>query len=164
MTAGVGAMAVANTNNLYVVYGIVILAGIGVGGIVVPCSIITTIICPDDLIATITALTLSIRVLGGAIGYTIYYNIFYQKFVGYATQIVGIEAMAHELILLNKTLDTEMVTLAANAQYAVLQNITDGFQHTPNAYKIIIEATQVAFADAYRCKSSHRGDYTIFNN
>lgn len=154
MTAGVGAMSIANPHNLYQVWGIVILAGIGIGGIVVPCSIITTIICPDDLIATITALSLSIRVLGGAIGYTIYYNIFYQKFVQYATQIVGIEAMAHQLILLNATLDKEMVTLAANAQYAALKKITDSFVNTTNAYPVIIQATQLAFADAYRCKLS----------
>ena len=51
------------------------IAGLGIGGIVVPASIITNIICPDELIATVTALTLAIRVLGGALGYTIYYNV-----------------------------------------------------------------------------------------
>jgi hypothetical protein len=52
-----------------------IIGGFGIGGIVVPASIITTIICPDDLIATIAALTLSIRVIGGAVGYAVYYNV-----------------------------------------------------------------------------------------
>ncbi|KAL2068995.1 hypothetical protein VTL71DRAFT_15333 [Oculimacula yallundae] len=81
MTAGCGALAVARLDNLNAVYAILIVAGLGIGGIVVPASIITTIICPDDLIATIAALTLSIRVVGGAIGYTTYYNVFYSKFV-----------------------------------------------------------------------------------
>lgn len=44
---------------------VLIIAGLGIGGILVPASIITTIVCPDDLIATISALTLSIRVIGG---------------------------------------------------------------------------------------------------
>ena len=62
-------MSVSRVGNLDVMWIILIIAGFGIGGIVVPASIITTIICPDDLIATIAALTLSIRVIGGAIGY-----------------------------------------------------------------------------------------------
>ena len=81
MTVGTGCMAFARLDNLNQVYGILVVAGLGIGGIVVPASIITTIICPDDLIATIAALTLAIRVVGGAIGYTTYYNVFYNKFV-----------------------------------------------------------------------------------
>ena len=69
---GCGSLAVANVNNLYQLWGLLVLAGLGIGGIVVPASIITTIICPDDLIATIAALTLAIRVIGGVVGYTVY--------------------------------------------------------------------------------------------
>lgn len=32
---------------------------------------IATIICPDDLIATVAALTLAIRVIGGSVGYCV---------------------------------------------------------------------------------------------
>ena len=149
MTAGSGAMAVVRVYNLYPLYAALTIACLGVGGVIVPCSVITTIICPDDLIATITALTLSIRVIGGAIGFTVYYNIFYHKFVPYATQIVGIEACAEQLLLLNVTLVTELVTVAGNGQFKLLREMTDQFQHTPNAYNVIIGATQVAFAKAY---------------
>lgn len=65
------------------------MAGLGIGGIVVPASIITMIICPDDLIATVAALTLSIRVIGGSIGYCIYYNIFINKFTPAAIHYIG---------------------------------------------------------------------------
>ena len=34
---------------------------------------------PDDLIATCVALSFAVRVVGGSIGYTIYYNIFHNK-------------------------------------------------------------------------------------
>lgn len=37
----------ARTDNLHVLWGLLVLAGLGIGGIVVPASIITTIICPD---------------------------------------------------------------------------------------------------------------------
>jgi hypothetical protein len=93
MTAGCGALAIGRVDNLYQLWGLLVLAGLGIGGIVVPASIIceysshvppfnrlltasATIICPDDLIATIAALTLAIRVIGGSIGYCVYYNVF----------------------------------------------------------------------------------------
>jgi hypothetical protein len=69
MTAGTASLACATRENLNTLWGLLILGGLGIGGIVVPASIITTIICPDDLIATVSALTLSIRVIGGSIGY-----------------------------------------------------------------------------------------------
>ena len=81
MTAGQGALACATRYNMNQLWGILILAGLGIGGIVVPASVITTIICPDDLIATVSALTLSIRVLGGSVGYCAYFNVFVSKFV-----------------------------------------------------------------------------------
>ncbi|KAK0251337.1 hypothetical protein LTR35_018398 [Friedmanniomyces endolithicus] len=81
MTAGCGALSIGRIDNLYQLWGLLVVAGVGIGGIVVPASIITTIICPDDLIATIAALTLAIRVIGGSIGYCVYYNVFVSKCV-----------------------------------------------------------------------------------
>ncbi|KAA8569416.1 hypothetical protein EYC84_001054 [Monilinia fructicola] len=40
MTAGCGALAAADLNNINAVYGILVVAGLGIGGIVVPASII----------------------------------------------------------------------------------------------------------------------------
>lgn len=40
-------MAVARTDNLRTLWIILIIASLGIGGIVVPASIMTTIICPD---------------------------------------------------------------------------------------------------------------------
>ncbi|KAL3952099.1 hypothetical protein ACCO45_013816 [Purpureocillium lilacinum] len=59
MTAGCGSMAALSTANESVVYAILVIAGLGVGGMVIPVSVITTIICRDEVIATITALSLS---------------------------------------------------------------------------------------------------------
>ncbi|KAK3331028.1 putative efflux pump protein [Apodospora peruviana] len=89
MTAGCGGLAGARVDNIEVVYFILLIAGLGVGGIVVPASTITTIICPADLIATITALTISIRIVGGAIGYAVYYNVFVNKLVPELTTAVA---------------------------------------------------------------------------
>lgn len=40
-------MSIGRLDNMYQMWGILILASLGIGGIVVPASIITTIICPD---------------------------------------------------------------------------------------------------------------------
>lgn len=45
--SGCGALAIGRVDNMYQMWGLLVLAGLGIGGIVVPASIITTIICPD---------------------------------------------------------------------------------------------------------------------
>lgn len=42
MTAGCGALAIARVDNLNQLWGILVVAGLGIGGIVVPASIITS--------------------------------------------------------------------------------------------------------------------------
>lgn len=86
---GTGALACLTRENLHVAWGLLILGGFGIGGIVVPASIITTIICPDDLIATVSALTLSIRVIGGAIGYCAYFNVCLPTYTYYKLLIIS---------------------------------------------------------------------------
>ena len=79
MTAGNGAMASAHVGD-NLIYLPVCLACLGVGAVIIPNQIIASIVCPDDLIGSVTALTISVRVIGGAIAYAIYYNILRQKF------------------------------------------------------------------------------------
>jgi hypothetical protein len=55
------------------------MAGFGVGGVLVPAATVAMLVCPDALITTAAALSLSIRTVGGSIGYSIYYNIFAGK-------------------------------------------------------------------------------------
>jgi amino acid permease len=90
MTAGTGAVAVSNPDNLNTMYAITTIASVGVGGVIVPSSIIAQIACPDELIATITAITLSIRYIGGAIGFAVYANLFFRKFTMYASDVVAV--------------------------------------------------------------------------
>lgn len=79
MTAGNGAMASAKVDDP-LIFLPVCLACLGVGAVIIPNQIIASIVCPDDLIATVTALTISVRVIGGAIAYSIYYNILRKNF------------------------------------------------------------------------------------
>ncbi|MCJ1343104.1 hypothetical protein MMC31_001295 [Peltigera leucophlebia] len=148
MTAGVGGLAVSRTDNLHVVWGLLVLAGLGIGGIVVPASIITTIICPDDLIGTVSALTLAIRVIGGSIGYTVYYNVFIQHFVPSLTKQVG-AAMTLKLHITNVTYIRQAIVLTGASLIEELDGIP-GIKGNQTAYNIVVKAGQEAFAESYR--------------
>ncbi|KAM0138309.1 hypothetical protein ACHAP3_003636 [Botrytis cinerea] len=147
MTAGCGALACANRHNLSTLWALLIIAGLGIGGIVVPASIITTIICPDDLIATVSALTLSIRVIGGSIGYCIYYNVFVSKFVPAATLHIG-GVMARQLNITNKTLIGEAIHFTASSLLPLLKTIP-GIAGNETAYQMVVVAGQDAYAESY---------------
>jgi hypothetical protein len=73
-------MAAASLTNLSAMWFVISLACIGVGAVIVPNQVIAGIVCPDDLLATITAATIAARILGGSIAYTIYYDIFTLRF------------------------------------------------------------------------------------
>lgn len=148
MTAGCGSLAVATRDNLNTLWPLLILAGIGVGGIVVPASIITTIIVPDDLIATIAALTLSIRVIGGSVGYCIYYNVFVSKFKPNAIKIIG-GAMVHQLGITNATSIKLAISYTADSLLPLLKTIP-GIAGNETAYDIVVLAGQEAYAASYK--------------
>jgi hypothetical protein len=146
MTAGCGALAAARLDNLNAVYGILIVAGLGIGGIVVPASIMTTIICPDDLIATVTALTLAIRVVGGAIGYTVYYNIFLNKFIPKLSVNIALACFKNNIF--NITTITEAAQLTGAS---LLPNILElpGVDGNVTIWNDIVLAGQESYAYAY---------------
>ncbi|KAK5115393.1 hypothetical protein LTR85_009853 [Meristemomyces frigidus] len=148
MTAGCGALSIGRVDNLYQLWGLLILAGLGIGGIVVPASIITTIICPDDLIATIAALTLAIRVIGGSIGYCVYYNVFINKFIPAATYYIG-GTMELQLNITDPAIIVEAITITGASLLQDLHELP-GIKDVPGAYELVVYAGQLAYADAYK--------------
>lgn len=155
-------------DTLYRAWGLLVLAGLGIGGIVVPASIITTIICPDvrpipsplpspsptslippqDLIATVAALTLAVRVIGGSIGYTTYYNVFLSKFVPNAIYYIG-GAMELELGITNPEAIETAITLTSASLLEELKLIP-GIAGNDTAWEIVVGAGQIAYAESYR--------------
>jgi hypothetical protein len=147
MTAGTGALACATRENLNQLWGLLILGGLGIGGIVVPASIITTIICPDDLIATVSALTLSIRVIGGSIGYCAYYNVFVSKFTKNAIAMIGGTMVS--IGITNETLIEEAIVLTGASLIDELRTIP-GIAGNETAWEMVVYAGQVAYAESYK--------------
>ncbi|KAJ5101119.1 hypothetical protein N7456_007171 [Penicillium angulare] len=148
MTAGCGSLAIGRIDNMSQLWGLLTLAGLGIGGIVVPASIITTIICPDDLIATISALTLSIRVVGGGVGYTIYYNVFISKFVPAATKYIG-GVMEMDLGITDIKVISEVIELTGASLLDEIKLIP-GIAGNETAYEMVVLAGQTAYSESYK--------------
>jgi MFS family permease len=145
MTAGSGGMAALNRNNVWLSYLMLVISGLGIGGVVVPASIITNIICPDHLIATIIALTLSIRVLGGAVGYAIYYNVFLEHFKTNVTYYVG-GAMV-QMGITDKAAITEVIQLTGAGLINIIRELP--FVTSDEMWEELVLAGQIAYAKSY---------------
>lgn len=161
MTAGCGALAAATLENLAAVYVILVIAGLGVGGILVPASLVAMVICPEDLIATATALTLAVRVVGGAVGYCVYYNVFVHELVPrlkselIATVLQGLRSAAAasptgSTGVSNVTaLIGQVIMLTATSQTEAIAGL-EGIGGPDSAfYQSIVTAGQQAYAGAY---------------
>ena len=91
MTVAIACLSVVNQYNPSVGIGLDFLAGLGTGGIIrilnlcdrlltiEPAVTVLTTVCPDELIATITAATVSARLVGNAIGFAVYFNVLQNK-------------------------------------------------------------------------------------
>lgn len=154
MTAGCGAMSIATPHNLGATYAVITIASLGVGAVIIPCSIIAQIACPTELIGTITAITLAIRYIGGAVGFTAYYDVLIRKFTQYSAEIVGYAIVANGIAAIDdiETI-TALITLAAESYFDTLKEFiatSPKVGHKDIAYDVVIAATQEAYALAYR--------------
>jgi len=89
-----------------------------------------------------------IRVIGGCIGYTVYYNVFVNKFVPNATKYIG-GTMALELGITNVTYITTAIELTAASLLDGLKEIP-GIAGNDTAYEMVVLAGQVAYAESYK--------------
>ena len=71
MTAFGGALAVMTPDNPKTTVALATIACFGLGGMIVPTASVALLVAPDALITTAAALSLSVRTVGGAIGYCI---------------------------------------------------------------------------------------------
>jgi len=139
MTAGVGALAAVNQYNPSLGIGMSFLGGLGVGGIIVPANVILTIVSPDEVIATVIAVALSIRLVGGSIGYAIYFNVFSNKLTEVLPTNVGTAAVKAGLPL------TEVVAFVT----ALVAQNTTALSEIKGLTPAILEAAQGAVKDSY---------------
>ncbi|USP76128.1 hypothetical protein yc1106_03402 [Curvularia clavata] len=156
MTAATGALSIAAPDNLPTALVLVSLGCTAVGAVVIPSTIIAQIACPDDLIATVTALTLSVRFIGGAIGFSIYIAVFSKQATKYltemATNTIAMNAIVNPLIPAGRAAIEEIVRAIANARFDIVKEVlaNDSSVLQRDAFPTILAASQEAFAKAYR--------------
>jgi hypothetical protein len=139
-------MSIAKTDNINSVYAPLCFAALGVGGVIIPNQIIVTIICPDDLIATATALALTVRVIGGSIGYAVYYNVFKTAFTNNAENYLATQLILNAGILDVNEIMTIALDISSNLYGDILQfpDIT-----TQAQYDTIVAAGRENFAMSF---------------
>lgn len=93
------------------------------------------------------ALTLAIRVIGGSIGYCVYYNVFVSKFVPKAMHHIG-GYMMQELNITSKAVIGEVIQLTGASLIEEIAEIP-GIAGVPGAWEGVVYAGQVAYAEAY---------------
>ena len=94
------------------------------------------------------ALTLAIRVIGGSIGYTTYYNVFLSKFKPNAIYYIG-GAMELELGIVDPKVIKEAILLTGASLIEDLK-LLPGIAGNTTAYEIVLTAGQIAFAESYK--------------
>lgn len=93
MTAFTGALALSTPNNPVYTITMATFAAFGNGALVVPALTLAFYAAPDEFVGTVGALSLSVRFLGGSIGTSIYFNVFFNKFKAYLPALVGAAAV-----------------------------------------------------------------------
>lgn len=91
---------------------------------------------------------MSIRVVGGGIGYTIYYNVFISKFVAAATHYIG-GVMVTELNITNPETIEGVIELTGAALLDEIKLIP-GIAGNETAYQMVLGAGQLAYAESYK--------------
>jgi hypothetical protein len=88
-----GALSVMTPDNIVTTIALATVACFGLGGVIVPAATVAMIAAPDALITTCAALSLSVRAVGGSIGYSIYYSIFHDKIIAKLPVLVATYAI-----------------------------------------------------------------------
>jgi hypothetical protein len=124
MAAGIGGLAAVDQNNPGRGVGLSFLGAVGIGGTVQPAVTMLTIISPDDMIATITAASISIRLIGATIGYALNFNIFETRLIGITQAVINVGVRAGlplpEVLNMAFALSSQNETALANFPVAIV--------------------------------------------
>jgi hypothetical protein len=152
MTGFGGSLAASTPENPKLTVALGSLAAFGVGGVLVPAASVAMIVTPDALITTAAALSLSIRTVGGTIGYSIYYNIFATKLakrlplnVATFALAAGLPATSLEQFVGTFLTAPETLATVPGVTQAVIAGATKGTQWAYSESLKVVWLTSIAF-------------------
>lgn len=143
---GTGAMVIARPDNLPRVLVALTLAALGIGGVIIPAQVIITIICPADLIGSATAMALSARMIGGCVGFAVYYNIFKTRFSQNALTTIAPVAVRYGVSDATQ-IRAMVLDIAANLDANI--SIYPALRGNPEAVAKVVAAGRECFARSF---------------
>lgn len=140
-------MAAIDPHNINTAWAPLILGLMGIGGTLFPNQLVATIITPDDLLATITALTFALRAASQVIGLTIFQSQLVRSVTQHTYQYIVPAALKAEIYNATEIRDLAMsLTAIPFSQYAPLLPQID----TPEKYEMLKEATVACFGESFK--------------
>ncbi|CAK7198281.1 hypothetical protein SEUCBS139899_000941 [Sporothrix eucalyptigena] len=160
--AAIGSLVAVDVHNINTVWAPLCLGLLGVGGVLIPNQIIITVICPDDLIATATCLTVCLRAVGQVVGVSIFYTQFVSVLTARTLKIVIPVALQSGIGDLD-TLQNMMPDLLAEAysQWVLSVPALDTPEKISNLHEAVITAFGGAFARVYYISIAFGGTAVI---
>jgi len=110
MMVGFGVLSIVTPSRDILAGFMIAIAAVGIGGIIIPASVITQLCTPDEYLGTVTALTFVARVLGGAIGFTVYYYILNDRMLHIFGDLSNPDSLSVISVLLGLGYDTAGIT------------------------------------------------------
>jgi len=138
MTVFSGALSVVTPETPGMAIAFSTIGGFGIGGVLVPAATIAITVTPDAYIATTVALSLAIRVIGGSIGYSIYYNVFATHLTTKLPLYVSDFAIAAGLPL-----------SSAEAFVGALLKVPENLSNVPGVSETVMRAAEMGSRWAY---------------
>ncbi len=137
----------ADPNRIVTAFVPAVIAMIGIGGVLVPNQVIITVISPDDLIGTVTALTLAVRAQAQVIGLAIFYNRFKNEVTKNSLKYLVSAALQVQWLDLEGI--TEMMTALTAVPFKEYAPMIPQLRDPAN-YQVMHEATVKVFTEAFR--------------
>lgn len=140
-------MCAVDPHNINTAWAPVIFGLIGIGGVLFPNQLVATIITPDDLLATITALTFALRAASQVIGLSVFYSELVRSVT--ANTYTDVVPAVVKAGIYNVTQIEDLMnglTAIPFRQYAPLLPELD----TPQKYEMVRQATVACFGKSFQ--------------
>ena len=131
-------MVLVNENNIHTAWAPIVLALIGVGGVLVPNQVIITVITPDDLIASVTALTVGLRAQAQVVGLAIFYNQLQNRVTKLSYELAVIPMVYAQIY--DPVLIKEIIQGLTSHPFEYYQQTIPNFRDNPAQSKVVMAA------------------------
>ncbi|KUJ11610.1 MFS general substrate transporter [Mollisia scopiformis] len=147
-TVAAACLVLVNPSRISTAFAPIILSLIGTGGVLIPNQVIITVITPDDLIASVTALTVGLRAQAQVLGLSIFYNRFVHQVTAKAYKTI-VPALLIAGVY-DITTITDFITSLTAVPFKQLYTEIPGFVTSQANYELGAKAVVTCFSEAIK--------------